>query len=57
MRYKIKTNPEEFLVSEISNIQTTLSQDKYKIFLLEKKGYSTFDAIASLKDFSTFINY
>ena len=37
MRYKIKTNPEEFLVSEISNIQTTLSQDKYKIFLLEKE--------------------
>lgn len=51
MRYKIKTNPEEFLVSEISNIQTTLSQDKYKIFLLEKKGYSTFDAIASLSSY------
>ena len=39
------------MVSEISNIQTTLSQDKYKIFLLEKKGYSTFDAIASLSSY------
>ena len=51
MIYKIKTNPEAFLVSEISNIQTTLSQDKYKIFLLEKKGYSPFDAIASLSSY------
>lgn len=39
------------MVSEISNIQTTLSQDKYKIFLLEKKGYSTSDAIASLSSY------
>jgi len=45
---KLKQQPSDFIVEEIPSIEISSEKDEHAIYLLEKQGIDTFDAIRSL---------